>query len=441
MQYVKLLSRFAQIRDSISGMYHNLLDNALRPYADDEALSSRAAAVMNMATMGTGPALALLLLYGFYGVTAGIIQFTTLALLWPIWYFSLSGGVPIRLVSNAFLASTVIAFQTTIYFSNGLESPFFAWQILSPLGAILLVNWRDLIVWSSICLVCLISWYAFDLPSRDDLLIGSLINVRTTSYVLLFFMHFNSLWLLLSNRRRIFISREKLENEMEKNQQLIAEMVKGQVEERAKLYRELAGELGPMLLEIRMQQEKLLQNNQIPATDAPALKQSLQDIEEELERISRNLKSSDLEENGLYAAILNLCSHLENTMPIKVNVKLAPGAKIRLDARSMHIYRIVQEAFRNIARHAQASRVELMLRVEARQVVAMHIEDNGVGIDSSLARKSQPGQRIGQGLQNIADRVVLLNGHLSIDAPPGGGTRIRISLPDPVHQRLRLPLT
>ncbi|HHG85711.1 MAG TPA: hypothetical protein ENJ82_13265 [Bacteroidetes bacterium] len=440
MQYVKLLNGFRQIRKQYTVFNSSVQEAVQQPYLGNASQMHQAGMVIQLATLGWFPSLFLLLFYAYHGTLVGMFLFAGPMLALPIWYFLLRARWPgVQLISHLFVLATVISFHEAIYFSNGLQSPFFTWQILSPLSAIFLVNWRGLIFWGSVSFLLLCGWYFIDIPTQNDLLIGSESNIRTVSYLILYLTHLISLWLLLNNRRRIFAIQFHLESEMKKGQMAIAGIVEGQLKERGKIYRELSGDLGPMLYGIRAQQQSLIQKGLIPKSEVKGLEAALATIEVELERISRNLQSSELAENGLSAAILNLCSHLENTTSVQVKVNLPVGVTIVMDARSMHIYRIIQEAFRNISQHAQARNVYLGLRLEADQIVAMHIEDDGMGMPRSASHKGPQPQRIGQGLQNIADRVALLNGHLSIDTAASGGTRIRISLPDPIHQRLRLP--
>ena len=91
------------------------------------------------------------------------------------------------------------------------------------------------------------------------------------------------------------------------------------------------------------------------------------------------------------------------------------------------IYRVVQEALTNVARHAQANRVNLRLERKVHTVVAF-IEDDGQGFDvEKLADREVPER--GVGLLGIRERVSSLGGSFSIQSGPGQGTRLTIEIP------------
>jgi signal transduction histidine kinase len=88
------------------------------------------------------------------------------------------------------------------------------------------------------------------------------------------------------------------------------------------------------------------------------------------------------------------------------------------------LYRIVQEALTNVGKHAQASAVTVVVRREPRRVCCS-IRDDGIGFDPGTARSTSGGI----GLIGIRERLVPLGGALSIDAAPGRGTELRVTIP------------
>jgi signal transduction histidine kinase len=95
--------------------------------------------------------------------------------------------------------------------------------------------------------------------------------------------------------------------------------------------------------------------------------------------------------------------------------------------QEMVIYRVVQEALNNVRKHAQASEVQISLRTDVNEIT-VEIKDNGKGFDVAGARraKSQSG---GVGLLNMRSRAQMLGGDLSIEARPGAGTRVILTIP------------
>lgn len=86
----------------------------------------------------------------------------------------------------------------------------------------------------------------------------------------------------------------------------------------------------------------------------------------------------------------------------------------------IHVYRIVQEALTNVARHAQATNVSLQLRV--RDGFQIDITDNGRGFDAAAVR-------YGMGLNGIRERCQALGGHSTIEASPGRGVHLTVRIP------------
>ncbi len=86
------------------------------------------------------------------------------------------------------------------------------------------------------------------------------------------------------------------------------------------------------------------------------------------------------------------------------------------------IYRVVQEALNNCARHAQASAVQVAVRGEAGRIV-LSVQDDGSGFDTERVRG------MGLGLRGMEERVRHLGGTFEIDSRPGRGTRVAIALP------------
>jgi signal transduction histidine kinase len=165
---------------------------------------------------------------------------------------------------------------------------------------------------------------------------------------------------------------------------------------------------------------------------AQALRKVAADILEEVERIARGLRPSVLDDLGLEAAVQRLARDFTTThgIPVEVHVN---GLQERLPAAlESALYRIVQEALTNIAKHAAASQAWILMRntTEGIQVI---IEDNGCGFDVETALHAVNG-REPLGLHGIQERARLLNGTLTIESSPGNGTALFVYIPlSPTH--------
>jgi signal transduction histidine kinase len=138
-----------------------------------------------------------------------------------------------------------------------------------------------------------------------------------------------------------------------------------------------------------------------------------------------DLRPAALDEVGLPAALEALVRRVGDTLdqPVSLHVRLGDEyatTRFSPELEDM-IYRVVQEALSNVAKHATAGHVEVAI-VRADGVVQVSIRDDGVGFD--------PDRDVGGfGLLGIRERVDLLGGALTIESTPGSGTRLRISVP------------
>lgn len=139
--------------------------------------------------------------------------------------------------------------------------------------------------------------------------------------------------------------------------------------------------------------------------------------------------------NGLQGAPSQLESGLVEmlrTGPL-ADLRARTGAATRLIASSswprvltqftaLQIYRIVEQALRNIADHSEARSVKVSLRVEERDLL-IEIEDDGVGLPWAT-------KVVGQGVTGMRQRALLLGGTAELDTRPGGGTVVRVLVPN-----------
>ncbi len=156
------------------------------------------------------------------------------------------------------------------------------------------------------------------------------------------------------------------------------------------------------------------------AEELRAVQHDAQNSFVEIRKISRRLRPELLEDMGLQSALGFLVSNLHRTNPrLKVERHLEgpfPGID---DESELVVYRVAEEALTNIAKHARAEHVELVLRREAERVV-LRVTDDGVGVGTN-------GERTG--ILGMRERAALVGGHLDLAARPGGGTVVRLDVP------------
>ncbi|CTQ55158.1 Oxygen sensor histidine kinase NreB [Roseibium album] len=198
-----------------------------------------------------------------------------------------------------------------------------------------------------------------------------------------------------------------------------------QEQERKRVSTELHDSISQLLVSVRYGVEMIhSEANRDPDLQAQAAKclKTLDATIAEVRRISRDLRPSVLDDMGLAAALGSLGKEFQNQSGITVNVtaeqchsRLSEGAKTAL-------YRVVQECMTNVARHSQASEVNINLKVGL-QVLVLSVEDNGVGLPRPLPKSG------GLGFRNMRERIETYAGKLILSRRTSGGTRIKVQMP------------
>jgi len=202
-------------------------------------------------------------------------------------------------------------------------------------------------------------------------------------------------------------------------------LLKGQDDERKRISLELHDSVGQKLIAAKYQ----FALYKVDPSDGKyqKLDELINQIISEIRGITHNLSSQVVSEVGLRNAIGHLlndtCEFLNAKKRYRYELKNASNEDLRLndDAAKM-IYRILQEAFANIAKHSKASLIELTLIIINNQII-VNLTDNGKGM--SFENK----QNSGIGIRNIKERVAYLNGFVRITSSPGNGVEINIKIP------------
>ena len=200
-----------------------------------------------------------------------------------------------------------------------------------------------------------------------------------------------------------------------------------QEEERARLSRGLHDELGGILLAARMDVTWMERHG--PGEDAsvkPRLERLRQVLDQGIElkrRVVEELRPTLLDTMGLLAA-LRWQSEETCRRADLVCTERYPDEEPRFSrAGAIALFRFVQEALANVAKHARASEVDIALELTDRDVVVT-VRDNGVGAaQTDLSRPRS------HGIAGIRHRIQVLGGRLDISSAPGGGTTVRASVP------------
>ncbi len=206
--------------------------------------------------------------------------------------------------------------------------------------------------------------------------------------------------------------------------ELSRHLIEAQEEERKRISRELHDEAGQGLMALRL----CLGRVAADTTDRDSAAQ----IEEamamldgtiaDLRRIIARLSPRRLDELGLLAAIRKEARLLSKGTGIHGTLDLPADFDGVAHETEIVIYRTVQEAFHNIAKHSKATRFSVRLEREEEHLL-LRIEDDGVGF------VSKPNFQGSFGLMGMRERIAALGGTVRITSRQGRGTRIRVSLP------------
>ena len=211
----------------------------------------------------------------------------------------------------------------------------------------------------------------------------------------------------------------------------LSHVTKVQEEERKRIARELHDDTSQALYALSRQVDNFARNNsrQAPNTTAflKELQEQLNKTLQGIRRFTQELRPSMLDDLGLLATLRWQVSDLEKQSGVEVRLTVI-GIERRFSAEmELTIFRIVQEALRNVEKHAQASKVEVKIEFcEGKTKIS--IGDNGKGFDSgrSLADLPREGKL---GIAGMEERVRLLNGNMRIESKPDKGTKVMIEVP------------
>lgn len=203
------------------------------------------------------------------------------------------------------------------------------------------------------------------------------------------------------------------------------QLLRVQENERRRIARELHDELGQLLSGLSMELGLL----SAAVRQDEGLQQRLfringlaEQMGRQMRQLAFELRPALLDDLGLLPALTHYLEVWSQRTGVATHLKTS-GFRRRLpvDAETA-LYRIVQEALTNVARHSHACSVDIQLQRQ-RQRVALVIRDDGVGFDFNGLSHS-PGSRICLGLKGMRERLALLNGTLEVESQPGQGTRL-----------------
>jgi len=139
---------------------------------------------------------------------------------------------------------------------------------------------------------------------------------------------------------------------------------------------------------------------------------------DEVRQVARRLRPGVLEDLGLVSALNALASDFSQVSGVPVTRSMDPGDSSLEPDVELVVYRVAQESLTNVARHAEATRVELTLTVTDEEL-CLRVDDDGKGGE----------HQEGAGIRGMRERALLVDGRLTIGPSPSGGTSVSLVIP------------
>ncbi|MBN2505334.1 MAG: PAS domain-containing protein [Verrucomicrobia bacterium] len=212
--------------------------------------------------------------------------------------------------------------------------------------------------------------------------------------------------------------------------QLSRQMLQAQEEERKRISRELHDEIAQTLVGINVHLENLARR---PTVNRQGLKRGIARTQRLVEksvdivhRFARELRPTLLDDLGLIASLHSFMKDFTKRTGIRVHFTTFAGVEQLNSAKRTVLYRVVQSALANVARHARASRVDVSLRKLPR-AVRLEIQDNGKSFEVQRVLHATHNKHLG--LLGMRERVEMVGGSFVVESTPDQGTIIRAHIP------------
>lgn len=212
---------------------------------------------------------------------------------------------------------------------------------------------------------------------------------------------------------------------------LSSRLLQAQEVERRRIAMELHDELGQALnvmkLQIRIVERGLTEAQGAAREECEKLLDYIDHVIDDVRRLSLNLSPTVLEDLGLTSALQWLISGFAQKQAVKVTSEIEPIDQLFPAPSRIVVYRVIQEALTNIARHARAGLVTVVIRRDGAEVSFL-VEDDGAGfaVEQNLNHHT-PGS--GFGLATMQERVRMIGGRFELRSRQGRGTRIAFTVP------------
>ena len=208
-------------------------------------------------------------------------------------------------------------------------------------------------------------------------------------------------------------------------------IINAQESERRRVARDLHDSVNQILSSVKFRMESIEERthrkDKVLKGVVASAKHSLENAINEVRRISQNLRPSELDDLGVISAVRSMCEEFKSATKINVDLKFSRFPKKLSPEIEVTIYRIIQEALSNVAKHSQATR--LTIRCSGRKsFLTILIEDNGKGWRQHETQAASS-KSSGMGFLNMKERAAFVGGTVEVRSMPKKGMAITVQIP------------
>jgi PAS domain S-box-containing protein len=209
-------------------------------------------------------------------------------------------------------------------------------------------------------------------------------------------------------------------------------LIEAQEKERARIGRELHDDVNQRLAMLAVELERLQDNPSEVWSRVQELRKQTTEISNDVQALSHELHSSKVEYLGAVGGMKSWCKEFGERQGIQIEFKSTEVQTSVASEIGLCLFRVLQEALHNAAKHSGVRRIEVQLREDSGEIHLV-ISDLGRGFDLQTAMQGR-----GLGLTSMQERVRLVNGIVEIQSKPMGGTTVHVRVPltpEPASQR------
>ena len=204
--------------------------------------------------------------------------------------------------------------------------------------------------------------------------------------------------------------------------QMVCNLITAQEQERARIGRELHDDINQRLALLAIELGGLREHPSDVTSRVQQIQQKTDEIARDVQSLSHDLHPSKLEYLGVAAGMRSWCNEFAERQSMDIEFETDVSSKIPAEV-GVCLFRVLQEALHNAAKHSGVKHVEVRL-AERSGAVHLMVRDSGRGFDLEPAMFGK-----GLGLTSMRERVRLVDGTISIESKPMGGTTIRVRIP------------